>query len=252
MGKLDGKVALITGAGGGIGQGIALAMAKEGADIAVVELNADSAAKTVEQVQALGRKAIAIPCNVGVRAEVNAAVDATVKNLGGLDILVNNAHASRPGITLEETSDENMALSMNSGFYATWYMMQAAFPHLSKKGGKVINFGSGAGINGMWGQTAYAAAKEAIRGMSRVAATEWGRHRINVNVICPAAESPGVKKWKEELPDQYQASLARIPLGRYGDCERDIGRAAVFLASEDSDYITGQTLMVDGGGTFVR
>ncbi|CAB1367420.1 SDR family NAD(P)-dependent oxidoreductase [Denitratisoma oestradiolicum] len=252
MGKLDGKVALITGAGGGIGQGIALAMAKEGADIAVVELNAEAAAKTVELVQALGCKAIAIPCNVGVRAEVNAAVDATVKSLGGLDILVNNAHASRPGITLEETSDENMALSMNSGFYATWFMMQAAFPHLSKQGGKVINFGSGAGINGMWGQTAYAAAKEAIRGMSRVAATEWGRYKINVNVICPAAESPGVKKWKEELPDQYKASLARIPLGRYGDCERDIGRAAVFLASEDSDYITGQTLMVDGGGTFVR
>ncbi|HQR02787.1 MAG: SDR family oxidoreductase [Proteobacteria bacterium] len=252
MGKLDGKVALITGAGGGIGQGMALAMAKEGADIAVVELNAEAAAKTVELVRALGRKAVAITCNVGVRAEVDAAIGTTVRDLGRLDILVNNAHASRPGITLEAVTDADMALSMNSGFYATWYMMQAAFPYLSKAGGKVINFGSGAGINGMWGQTAYAAAKEAIRGMSRVAATEWGRYKINVNVICPVAESPGVKKWKEELPEQYEASLARVPMGRYGDCERDIGRAAVFLASPDSDFITGQTLMVDGGATFVR
>ncbi|CAB1367419.1 SDR family NAD(P)-dependent oxidoreductase [Denitratisoma oestradiolicum] len=252
MGKLDGKVALITGAGGGIGQGMALAMAKEGADIAVVELNAEAAAKTVELVQTLGRKAVAIPCNVGIRAEVNAAVETAVRELGALDILVNNAHASRPGIPLEKVSEDDMALSMNSGFYATWYMMQAAFPYLSKKGGKVINFGSGAGVVGQSGQTAYAAAKEAIRGMSRVAATEWGRYKINVNVICPAAESPGVRKWKEEMPKHYEAVLKTIPLGRYGDCERDIGRAAVFLASEDSDYITGQTLMVDGGACFVR
>lgn len=252
MGKLDGKTALITGAGSGIGQGIALAMAKEGACVAVVEINAENAQTTVKMIKTLGHRAIAVPCDVGKREAVAQAIAQTVETFGSLDILVNNAHASRPGITLENVTDDDLAMSMSSGFYGTWRMMQTAFPYLSQKGGKVINFGSGAALNGLWGQSAYAAAKEAIRGISRVAATEWGKYKINVNVICPVAESPGVKQWKAALPDQYEAALAAIPLGRFGDCERDIGRAAVFLASADADFITGQTLMVDGGKTFVR
>lgn len=252
MGKLDGKVALVTGAGSGIGQGVALAMAKEGAAVGVVEINSEHAASTVEMIESLGQKAIAVPCNVAERKAVDQAVARIVEAFGALDIIVNCAHASRPGITLENVSDEDLSLSMDSGFYGTWYMMRAAFPHLRRKGGKVINFGSGAALNGMWGQSAYAAAKEAIRGISRVAATEWGCHKINVNVVCPVAESPGVRKWKESLPDQYDAALQAIPLGRFGDCERDIGRAVVFLAGPDSDFITGQTLMVDGGKVFLR
>ncbi|HQR03122.1 MAG: SDR family oxidoreductase [Proteobacteria bacterium] len=252
MTVLAGKTVLVTGAGQGIGQGVAIAMAKEGAAIAVVEINAATAAETVAQIRATGGQAVAIPCDVRDAMQVRAAVTATVSAFGRLDILVNNAHATRAGIPLHKVSAEDLALSMESGFYATWHMMQAAFPHLCREGGKIINFGSGAGLNGAWGQSAYAASKEAIRGISRVAATEWARHGINVNVICPAAESPGVRKWKEELPNQYRATLKMIALGRYGDCERDIGRAAVFLASPDADFITGQTLMVDGGCVFVR
>ncbi len=125
--------------------------------------------------------------------------------------------------------------------------MQACFPYLKKHGGKVINLASGAGVSGTAGFTAYASAKEAIRALSRVAANEWGQYGINVNVLCPFANSPGVQLWAEAFPDQIQANLALVPMGRIGDCEMDAGRVVVFLASSDSDYMTGQTIDVDGG-----
>lgn len=118
--------------------------------------------------------------------------------------------------------------------------------------GKIINFASGAGINGDVNQASYAAAKEAIRAISRVAANEFGPFGINVNIISPIANSPGIQKWAKEQPESYEAMLAKIPLRRLGELESDIGRVAVFLASEDSDYITGQTIMVDGGATKLR
>ena len=130
--------------------------------------------------------------------------------------------------------------------------MQAALPYLKETKGKIINFASGAGINGNPTHTSYAAAKEAIRAISRVAADEFGKYGINVNLISPIANSPGVQQWREAAPDHYNAMVAKIPLGRLGDPESDIGRVAVFLASEDSDYITGQTIMVDGGTIKLR
>lgn len=130
--------------------------------------------------------------------------------------------------------------------------MQAAYPELKKTKGKVINFASGAGIDGQVTQTSYAAAKEAIRGVSRVAANEWGPEGINVNLISPIALTPGVEQWRENAPELYEAMLNKIPLRRLGDPEQDIGRVAVFLASGDADYITGQTFMVDGGSIKLR
>ena len=130
--------------------------------------------------------------------------------------------------------------------------MQAAFPYLKETKGNIINFASGAGLNGDPTQAAYAAAKEAIRGITRVAAREWGQYGININLISPIALSPGVEAWSKAQPEYYEAVKNKIPMGRFGDVEKDIGRVAVFLASEDSKYITGQTIMTDGGATMLR
>ena len=140
-----------------------------------------------------------------------------------------------------------MDLALGTGLWATLLLMQAAHPHLVASGGSVINFGSGAGIEGQVTQGSYGAAKEAIRALSKVAASEWGPEGVRVNVICPFADSPGVQAWREHFPDTFNALIAKVPLRRIGDCEKEIGAAAVFLASDAAAYITGQTLMVDGG-----
>lgn len=247
MGILKNKIAIVTGAGQGVGRGIALAMAKEGATIVIAEQNKETAERTAEEIRALGGRVLAIPCNVRNRDEVNAAVAATVEEFGTVDILVNNAQVTRPNVLFEDTTDADMALACESGLMGTFYFMQACFPYLKVHGGKVINFGSGAGTEGHVGFSAYAAAKEAIRGLSRVAAHEWGKYKINVNVICPNANSPGHVWWAENFPEEAKAMLANHPMGRIGDCEKDIGRTAVFLASPDSDYISAHTICVDGG-----
>lgn len=246
MGVLDGKVAIVTGAGQGIGRGIALALAKEGAAVVIAEMNEEAAGSTASEIKELGMKALAITCNVRKRQDVEAVVAAAVDEFGTIDILVNNAQAARPA-PLEEHTDEDMALALESGLMGTFYFMQTCFPYFKEHGGKIINFASGAGLLGLANFASYAATKEGIRGLTRVASREWGKHNINVNVVCPCGNSPGQIWWAETMPDQYQAFLATVPMGRIGDCEKDIGRAVVFLASPDSDYITGQTIMVDGG-----
>jgi NAD(P)-dependent dehydrogenase (short-subunit alcohol dehydrogenase family) len=170
---------------------------------------------------------------------------------GKIDIWVNNAHASRMS-SIEEMTQEDLDFSFNTGFYPTFYFMQAALPYLKETTGKIINFSSGAGINGDVNQGSYAAAKEAIRGITRVAANEFGPFGINVNLISPIANSPGMMEWAEANPEYYQSMISKIPLRRLGELESDIGRVAVFLASEDSNYITGQTIMVDGGSIKLR
>jgi NAD(P)-dependent dehydrogenase (short-subunit alcohol dehydrogenase family) len=127
--------------------------------------------------------------------------------------------------------------------------MRAAYPHLVRTRGNVINFGSGAAFDALPTQGAYAAAKEAIRTVSKIAAVEWGPQGVRVNIVCPFANSPGVQAWAQYAPDDYQSQLSKVPLRRIGDCETDIGAAAVFLASDAASYITGHTLMVDGGQT---
>lgn len=248
MGRLDGKSAIVTGAGQGVGRGIALALAKEGAKVAVVGRTASKCARTADEIKSLGGTAIPLTCNVTRRAEVDTAVEETVKAFGTVDILVNNAAESRPGVLLVDTTDDDLSMAFGSSLLGTLYFMQACFPFLKEHGGKVINVASTAGIVGQSGQTAYAVAKEGVRALTRVGAREWGQYKINVNVICPFANSPGTMKWAEAFPAKMKQNLAALALRRIGDCEADIGRAAVFLASSDSDYISGQTIMVDGGG----
>lgn len=249
--KLQDKVVMITGGAGGIGSGIAKAMVKEGAIVAIIDLNEETGKAMEAELQAISPKSMFIQADLTDRANLPKLIEQVVAAYGKLDVLVNNAHASRQ-IRLAETTQADLDLSFDTGFYPTFYLMQAAYPYLKETQGNVINFASGAGIEGHETQGAYAAAKEAIRGISRVAANEWGRDGINVNLISPIADSPGVRAWAEAQPEYYQAVLNKIPMGRFGDIEEDIGRVAVFLASADSQYISGQTIMVDGGSIKLR
>ncbi|GGH36805.1 SDR family NAD(P)-dependent oxidoreductase [Paenibacillus segetis] len=251
MNRLDGKVAIITGGASGIGKGMAMAFVKEGAKVVIVDLNEEVGLQSIQELQIYQPESIFIQANLADHNKLQGIIQQAIDTFGKLDILVNNAHASRMK-SFDQITQEDFDLSFNTGFYPTFYLMQAALPYLKETKGKIINFSSGAGLNGDVGQATYAAAKEAIRAITRVAANEFGPFGINVNLISPIANSPGVQKWAEEEPEYYRTMLSKIPLGRLGELESDIGRVAVFLASEDSDYITGQTIMVDGGAIKLR
>ena len=246
-GRLAGRVALVTGAGQGIGRGTALALAKEGAKVALVGRTLSKCEAVAAEIADLGGTAVAITCDVGVREQVDAAVDAAVQAFGGIDILVNNAQSSVQA-RLEDTTEEDIELAWRTGALATFYAMQAALPHLKASGrGSIVNFGSSTAIEGNVAFGAYAMAKEAIRGLSRVASREWGRFGIRVNVIVPNALSPSSEDFREAHPERFAKMEARVPLGRVGDPEADIGRAVVALAADDLTYLSGQTLMLTGG-----
>lgn len=251
MNKLTDKVAIITGGASGIGKGIAQAFIKEGAKVAIVDLDEVAGQETVKELNEQTDQAFFIQANLAEHEKLPSVVDRVIDKYGQLDILVNNAHASRNKL-FEETTMEDLDLSFGTGFYPTFLLMQAALPYLKESKGNIINFASGAGINGNVNHTSYAAAKEAIRAISRVAAREFGPFGVNVNLISPIANSPGIQDWAVEQPEHYQAMLDNIPMGRLGELEEDIGAVAIFLASADSDYITGQTIMVDGGATMLR
>lgn len=248
--RLQGKVAIITGSASGIGRGIAHAMAKEGAHVAIVDINEEKGQETLKEINVITEGMLFIK-DISKQENVAEVVQAVVERFGKLDILVNNAHASKQAL-FKDTTLDMFDFSFGTGFYPTFHFMQAAYPELKKTQGKVINFASGAGLDGQPTQTSYAAAKEAIRAISRVAANEWGPEGINVNMISPIALTPGVEAWRDSAPELYEKMINGIPKRRLGDPEGDIGRTAVFLASADADYITGQTIMVDGGSIKLR
>lgn len=261
MGFLKGKTALITGAGyaalsdgkcGSIGYGIATAYAKEGANLVITGRNVQKLEKAVEKLSAdYGIQVLALAADVNAGADnkavVSDVVEKTIEKFGRIDVLINNAQASASGVTLEDHTTEQFDLAIYSGLYATFYYMQACYPHLKKTKGAVINFASGAGLFGNFGQCAYAAAKEGIRGLSRVAATEWGKDGINVNVICPLAWTAQLENFQKAYPEAFKANVKMPPMGHYGDSEIEIGRVCVQLASPDFKYLTGETLTLEGG-----
>jgi len=249
---LEGKVAIITGAGSGLGLGIARAFAKEGAIISTMGRRYEKVAAMVEEVKGMGGNALAIKGDVRIRADVQALVEATVKEFGTVDILLNNAMAYnvRP---FEEITDEDMDLVIKSALYGTLYCMQACFPYLKKRGGKIINFASIAGLHGVKSCGAYSAAKEGIVGLTRTAALEWAQYGIQVNAIAPLAATDAWYKYEKEAPpEQVKAFMDMIPSGYMGDPERHVGRVCVFLASPDSDWITSRTIFADGGQGAIR
>jgi NAD(P)-dependent dehydrogenase (short-subunit alcohol dehydrogenase family) len=246
---LYGKVAIVTGGGRGIGQGIAIALAQAGAAVVVVDRDAANAASTAAEIQANGGTCVAKTCDVSDRSGASEVVSSVVAEFGHLDILVNNAQALRPMIPLAECTPDDLALTLDSGVWGTFHFMQLCYPHMAGHGGSIVNLGSSAGTHGQVGLGAYAAAKEAIRGLSRVAALEWGKVGITVNVICPAVITPAAQEWAEANPAEYQGFLSRRAVPRDGDAVGDIGAAVVFLAGPGATFITGETIMVNGGGT---
>jgi 2-hydroxycyclohexanecarboxyl-CoA dehydrogenase len=240
------KVAVVTGGGQGVGRGIALALAREGAAIAVVGRTLEKCERTAAEIMAQGGRAIALSCDVGKREQVDAVVAQTVTQLGGVTILINNAHSARPQTLIADITDKDMAIALK-GMYGALYFIQACLPHLPDQMGRIVNLGSVSGTRGDAGFGAYAMAKEAIRGLSRVAARECGPRGITVNTICPISESPGMDYMRDKDPEFVPALAAATALGRIGDSEQDVGRAVAFLCSEAGGYITGQTINVDGG-----
>ena len=244
----EGKVVLITGGGRGIGYGIAQAFAEAGARIAITGRTASTLIEAAENLEAdYGNEVLWITAHGGDEAAVKGVVEKVIDKYGKLDCLVNNAQASKSGVMLADHTKDDFDLAVSTGLYATFFYMREAFPYLKESKGCVINFASGAGLSGKIGQSSYAAAKEGIRGLSRVAAAEWGEFGINVNVLCPLAMTPGLEKWKDEYPKLYKKTIDEIPLQRFADPEKDIGRVCVFLTTDDAAYITGETISLQGG-----
>ncbi len=248
MGRLDDRVAVITGAGQGIGRGVARRYAREGCRIVVAEMNEDTGRRTVADVEQLGSAALFVPTNVSVKEQAQGAVAAAVEAFGRVDILVNNAWGGGSISRLEWKSDAEMEHGIRTGFMSNFWTMQAAFPHMKAAGrGSIINLCSLNGVNAHMYSLEYNIAKEAVRAMTRTAAVEWGRHQIRCNAICPAAATEAYVAFRDANPETAQEMLKENPMGRMGDPEEDIGGVALFLASDDSIYVNGNTLFVDGG-----
>jgi NAD(P)-dependent dehydrogenase (short-subunit alcohol dehydrogenase family) len=251
MGILDGKVAIVTGAGQGVGEGIALALAREGAAVVAAGRTEAKVARTCEAIAAFGGRSLAVKCDICRPADIQATVEKTLAAFGGIDILVNNAQIVHNDL-LDNLSDDQFTEVFDSGPFATFRFMKAVLPHLKARGGgNIINLATSGAVR--WdakGYGAYAAAKQAIRSLSRAAAHEWAMDNIRVNTIAPIAMTPALEGWIAGDPEGSNAFLRSIPMGRIGDPELDIGRAVVFLVGPDAGYVTALTMPLDGGQAF--
>jgi 2-hydroxycyclohexanecarboxyl-CoA dehydrogenase len=256
--NLHGKVAIVTGGARGIGRCVALELAATGASVAVTSLTPARVQAVADEIAAAGGSSMGVPCDVSIRAEVDQMVGEVVERFGRVDILVNCAQGfgSREQRTesphfrpLEAFPEDEWDYTFATGLKGTLYAMQAVFPSMKDRGGRIINFASGNGIGGMKGTAAYNATKEAIRALTRTAAAEWGRYGITVNVIVPTMVTESARDFMASRPGVEEKLIAQIPMRRMGDVEKDIGPVIAFLASEGAGFVTGQTVSVDGGQT---
>ena len=248
MGQLSGRVAVVTGGTQGIGRGIATCLAKAGAQVVICSRSDKGVHETIAEIEAAGGSVLYVQANVGIKQQAQNVVHAAVERFGRIDALVNNAQGTTPWVPLEQKTDEYFGSSLQSGFHSTLWTMQAAFPQMKAQGGgRIINFGSRRGVFGAKLSADYNATKEAIRGLSRSAAREWGRYNILVNVVLPASESEGTKAYFAANPEIARKITNSIPLRRMGDPERDVGQLVLGLASDDACFITGESFFVDGG-----
>lgn len=252
MGRLDGKVVLVTGAGQGVGEGIALACAAEGASVVAAGRTLEKVEKTAAQVRERGTDALAVAVDVRHREQVDSCVAAALERFGRIDGLVNNAQMVSLGPVLEIT-EKAARRTWESGFLGALWCMQAAHTALVQSHGSIVNLGTGAALRpDPAGYALYAGTKEMVRSLTRAAAVEWGPQGVRVNAVIPNALSPGMQMWSEFNRAEFDEFVATIPLGRVGDCETDVGRVVAFLLSDDAAYITGSTLMADGGQAYLR
>jgi NAD(P)-dependent dehydrogenase (short-subunit alcohol dehydrogenase family) len=247
---LSGKIALVTGAGQGVGQGIAFALSRHGAKLAVAGRTLSKLESTCTEIEKRGGVALPVEVDVKQLASLERCVETVMDGFGGIQILVNNAQEVPLGPLLG-VSDEQFEAGWQSGPLATHRLMKLCHPHLQGDG-CIVNLASTAARR--WDATnygAYAAVKEAIRALTRAAASEWGGQGIRSNVILPHAKSPGLAGWMEARPEEAAAFIATIPMGRVGECEQDIGEFVAFLCSPAAGYVSGQSIAIDGGQAYM-
>jgi len=244
-----GRVVVVTGASKGVGRGVALHLARAGARLAVNARRPEPLEALSKELDALGAEHLATPMNVADRDAMFAFVEAAVAKFGRVDGLVANAQTFRPVTPLDEVTESDMNLLFDTGAKGTLWGMQAVFPHMREQGwGRIVTMGSSSGMLAPVGYAPYSASNEAIRALTRSAAREWGPFGITVNCVCPV--SIGHRAPPDDDPARmasFQRTFQDQPIARDGDAEHDIGPVIAFLLSDACRYVTGQTLMADGG-----
>jgi NAD(P)-dependent dehydrogenase (short-subunit alcohol dehydrogenase family) len=252
MGRLDQKVALVTGAGQGVGQGVAFALARDGASVAVVGRTEAKLIDTCDQIKEAGGLSLPVVCDVTDPEQVIACVDEVVDHYGRLDILINNAQVYKKN-TMLESNDDEVYEAFDSGPMAAYRFMRKAYPQLKEHKGVIVNMGSGAQLlhEGMrFGS--YMAAKYAMLAFTRTAAVEWGKDGIRAYLVMPAAWTPMSRESQRQNPEQLERLISTIPMGRMGDAEIDIGRPVCWLCTDEAGFMTGTTVQLDGGQLFLH
>jgi NAD(P)-dependent dehydrogenase (short-subunit alcohol dehydrogenase family) len=245
-GQLDGRIAIVTGGGDGIGRAVARAFVREGAHVLIAERSERTGHEAADE---FGDAALFLRTDVADPAHIDAMVAAAHDRWGTVDILVNNAWGGGTISRVESKTPELMNDGMAVGFFGPFRAMQQVLPIMKAKGyGRIINMCSLNGVNAHIGTVEYNSAKEALRAATRTAAREWAGYGITANVICPAAKSAAFRAVMGAHPEIEAAADASNPMGRIGDPDTDIAPVAVFLASDASRYLTGNTLFADGGG----
>ena len=247
MGKLDGRVVILTGASGGIGKQVAMRLAEEGANLTICARTTSKLETTKKLCEERGAKVLAVTCDVSNYEKLQDMVKQTVDTFGRIDVLINNAMSGSLYVPFENQTVEDFEGYLNSNLYPTVHLMQLCYPYLKESGhGSIINIGSGSSDNGLAGCAAYASIKGAIKSLTKVVASEWGKDGIRVNCLAPAAVTENLSG-DAHTYEIVKEKMSANPLCRPGDPYADIAPVYVFLASDDSAYMTGQTIHVEGG-----